>query len=320
MKKIAKYKKNIFNKIIGISRKRDFKKNLQLLVLSLPVMIYVFIFHYLPIGGIVLAFKNYRYDLGVLGSPWVGLKNFEFFFTSDIALRVTFNTVAYNSAFIVFGLIINIIVALLLNEIRNKLAIKFYQTTMFFPTFLSWVVVAFVAYTFMSPGYGMLNRMIEAAGGETRNWFLTPEIWPFVLFFANVWKSMGYGVLINYSVLVGIDKTYYEAASIDGATRFQMAYKISLPFLIPVTIIQFILSVGKIFNADFGLFYQVPQNSPLLYKVTDVIETFVFRALMENAQIGMGAAVGLYKSFVGLILVLITNTIVKKVRKDSALF
>lgn len=177
---------------------------------------------------------------------------------------------------------------------------------------MSWVVVAFVVYAMLSPAYGIMNDIVLFFGGEKVNWYFKAEVWPIILTTSHLWKWMGYGVLINYAVLIGIDKSYYEAAKIDGASKLQMATKISFPLLIPVILIQFILSMGRIFNADFGLFYQIPQDSPILYRTTDVIETYVFRALMEMGDIGMGTAVGLYKSVCGLVIVLITNYIVKK--------
>lgn len=297
-----------------------FKKDFQLWMLAMPVIIYMFLFMYLPIFGMVLAFKDYRYDLGIFGSEWNGFDNFRFFFESEAAFRVTFNTLAYNLTFIVIGMVVNVVVALLLNEVRKKWAIKYFQTTMFFPYFMSWVVVAFIVYAILSPGYGILNDIIVSLGGQKTNWYFKAEVWPYILTLSNIWKWMGYGVLINYAVLIGIDKSYYEAADIDGASRFQMATQISLPLLVPVILIQFILSMGRIFNADFGLFYQVTQDSPILYRTTDVIETYVFRTLMNMGDIGMGTAVGLYKSVCGLIIVLITNAIIKRVRKESALF
>ncbi len=297
------------------------RKNAQLWLLAAPVIIHMFLFHYLPIFGMTLAFKDYRYDLGIFGSEWNGLDNFRFFFfESEAAFRVTFHTLAYNLTFILLGMAVNVFVALLLNEVRKKWAIKYFQTTMFFPYFMSWVVVAFVVYAMLSPAYGIMNDIVLFFGGEKVNWYFKAEVWPIILTTSHLWKWMGYGVLINYAVLIGIDKSYYEAAKIDGASKLQMATKISFPLLIPVILIQFILSMGRIFNADFGLFYQIPQDSPILYRTTDVIETYVFRALMEMGDIGMGTAVGLYKSVCGLVIVLITNYIVKKVRSESALF
>jgi putative aldouronate transport system permease protein len=283
-------------------------------------MIYLFIFHYLPMGGIVVAFKDYRYDKGIFGSKWIGFENFAFFFRSNDAWMVTFNTIAYNMAFIVAGTVISVSVALLLNELRHKLFLKIYQTAMFFPHFLSWVVVAFIAYAFLSPTYGLLNQFLGTLGGGKINWYFKPEIWPYIMVSAGIWKALGVSVLINYAVLVGVDPSYYEAAAIDGASRWQMARYVSVPALIPVTLIQFILAIGHIFHSDFGLFYQVPQNSPILYSTTSVIDTYVFRALTQLNQIGMGAAVGLFQAVVGLLIVIGANAIVRKIRSDSSLF
>ncbi len=302
------------------SRTKSLVKNGELTLLALPAIIYTFLFNYMPMFGLVLAFKDYKFNEGIFGSEWSGFQNFRFFFESDAALRVTVNTLGYNFVFIIIGIVINVIVALLLFEVKNKVSIKTFQTTMFFPYFMSWVVVAFIVYSFLSPSYGIINRVIIALGNEKVNWYFKSEVWPYILTLANTWKWLGYGVLINYAVLIGVDKSYYEAAQIDGASKFQMAMKISVPMMVPVILIQFILSMGRIFNADFGLFYQLTQNSPLLYKTTDVIETYVFRALMDMHDIGMGTAVDLYKSVCGLFIVLITNRIIKKVNPEGALF
>lgn len=299
---------------------KTLKSNYQLLLMAMPVILFLFIFRYLPLGGLVLAFKDFRYDLGIFGSPWNGLKNIEFFFKSDAALQVTFNTIAYNLAFIIFGTIINGLVALLMNEIRNRTAIKIYQTSMVFPYFMSWVIVAFIVYALLSPGYGILNRIIITLEGTPGDWFTDTKIWPAVLIISGLWKYMGYSVLLYYAVLIGIDSSYYEAAKVDGASKLKMVWHISIPFLVPITLIQFILAVGRIFYSDFGLFYQVPQNVSILYKATDVIDTYVFRALMFLNDIGMSTAIGLFQSIVGLILVFAANKAVKSIDDESALF
>jgi putative aldouronate transport system permease protein len=301
-------------------RRHSLSRNIQLFLMASPVLIYLFIFHYLPMGGIIVAFKNYRYDKGIFGSDWAGLKNFKFFFSSNDALLVTFNTIAYNCAFIVLGTLISISVALLLNEIRSKSALKLYQTAMFFPHFLSWVIVSYIVYAFLSPRFGVVNQWIAELGLNKIDWYFSPDLWPYIIIGTGIWKALGVSVMINFAVLVGIDHSYYEAAAIDGASRWQMAKFISLPFLIPVTLIQFIMAVGHIFHSDFGLFYQVPQNSPMLYNTTSVIDTYVFRALTQLNQIGMGAAVGLFQAGVGFIIVLAANAVVKKIRSDSSLF
>src|SRR5690554_4804142 len=209
-------------------------RSIQLFVMASPVLIYLFIFKYLPMGGVIVAFKDYRYDKGIFRSAWVGFENFLFFFKSNDAFTVTFNTVAYNFTFIFLGMIIAILIALLLNELRNKSALKYYQTVMFFPHFLSWVVVAFIGYAFLSSTYGLVNQMLGVFGMEGKNWYFEPAVWPYIIVSSGVWKTLGLGVLINYAVLVGIDKSYYEAASIDGASKWQLAKFVSIPFLIPV--------------------------------------------------------------------------------------
>jgi putative aldouronate transport system permease protein len=311
---IGKPKKNIFG----------LKRDIELLVLALPVLVYLFIFAYLPMGGVIVAFKDYRYDLGIWGSKWVNpiFKNFEFFFKSDRAFNITFNTLAYNFAFIIIGTILSLGVSLLLNEIRSKVAIKFYQTSMFLPYFFSWVVISFVLYAFISPAYGMANSLFQSLGLNTNNIYINAALWPFIILFVGEWKYLGYSVIINYAVLVGVDSSYYEAADVDGATRLQKAWHVSIPFLIPITVIQIILAVGRIFSSDFGLYYLVTQNSVRLYKVVDVIDTYIFRSVMSEStsDIGMGSAIGLFQSVIGFILVIVTNKIVRKINEEASLF
>lgn len=299
---------------------QNISRNAMLLTFTLPVMMYLFLFHYLPMFGVVLAFKDYRYDKGIFGSKWVGLTNFVSFFKTDAAWSITRNTILYNLLFIAIGTLVSVLLALLLNEIRQRTMIKFYQTTMFYPHFLSWVVVAFIGYAFFSSGYGLLNQWLGRIGLQSVDWYLEPKWWPFILVFAAIWKYTGFSTLINYAALLGIDQSYYEAAEIDGASKLQRAWHISIPFLKPVLIIQFLLSIGRIFNADFGLFYQVPMNSVLLNDTTQVIDTFIFHALIDRADIGIGAAVGLFQSSVGLVIVLVTNTIIRKLRPEDSLF
>ena len=296
-----------------------FQKNRQLLILTLPAILYLLIFHYVPIGGLVLAFKNYRYDLGIWGSEWVGLQNFKFVFSSAVG-RILRNTVIYNLTFLVLATIINTTIALLMNELRNKTAIKIYQTSMFFPYFLSWVVVAFIVYAFLSPGYGWVNQILKAVGLEPKQWYSDASVWPGILIFTYNWKGMGYGIILNYAVLVGIDSEYYDAARVDGAGRWKMALHISIPHLIPVTLIQFILGIGGIFGGDFGLFYQVPRNSALLRPTTEVMNTYIFRSLMDSNEIGRSTAAGFLLGILSVIVVLATNKIVKSIDEDYSLF
>lgn len=304
------FKKHLYN----------FKKNKMLLLLTLPMVIYIFIFNYIPMFGIIIAFKNFKYNEGILGSKWVGFKNFEFFFTSPDAWRITRNTLGYNLVFILLDIVVCVGIALLLYEISNHLLLKIYQTIMFIPYFLSWVVVAYIVYAFLNPSSGMLNSIFKHYGIDAINWYTTPFYWIFIFPIAHAWKNMGFGALIYYASLLSIDTEYFEAASIEGASKWQIITKIKLPFLYPLMTILTILAIGRIFNADFGLFYQVSMNSTLLYPTSDVIETYVFRALTVDGNIGMSSAAGVFKSFVGFILVVGTNMVVKKINPENSLY
>lgn len=286
------------------------------------MMIVVSIFSYIPLAGLIVAFKDYSYRDGILSSPFCTpiLKNFEFLFKSPDTFRIIRNTLGYNFAFIILTLIISVTIAILLNEVRSRKALKVYQTTMFIPYFLSWVVISYIVYAFLNPRLGYLNAISASVGGETLDWYNTPQAWVFIITFLQIWKTVGMNVLMYYASLMSIDTSYYEAAAIEGASRWQMIKRITLPMLYPMMIILTILAVGKIMNSDFGLFYQVPMDSKTLYATTDVLETYVYRALIENGNVGMSSAAGFLKSCVGFILVVITNSVVKKVNPDYALY
>lgn len=293
----------------------------QLLVLSLPAVIKVFIFSYLPMVGIVIAFKELNYADGLFKSPWVGFKNFEFFFKSSDAWRITRNTLSMNFMFTVFGTIFAVLVALMLNKIsKDGKMKKFYQTTMFFPYFLSWVVVGFLLESLLKD-YGFINSIFKALNLNTIDFYKSPDYWPAIIQIANIWKTVGYNSLIYSAVLLGIDSTYFEAARIDGATSWQITFKIQLPFLIPMIILMTILSIGNIFRADFGMFYFLPgARNTLTFETTDVIDTYVYRTLQGNGNMSVGAAIGLFQSLVGLILVLLTNYLAKKYDPEYQIF
>lgn len=320
-------KKEVLDPSSGIMiRKRSawevFKKNWTLLALSLPMIIYLFIFNYIPMFGIVLAFKNFNYRQGILGSPWVGFDNFKFFFQSSDMVRVVRNALCYNAVGIFLGVVVSVALALLLFELSNRILLRTYQTLMFIPHLLSWVVVAYMVYAFLNPRAGILNRWLHDYFGYTEsiNWYNDAFKWIFIIPFAYVWKSVGMNALIYYASLMGIDEEYFEAASIEGATRLQIVKNITLPFLYPTVTILTILAIGKIFNSDFGLFYQLPMGSTSILATTDVIETYTFRALMDLGNIGLSSAVGLVQSVVGLILVLLTNWITRKIDPERALY
>jgi len=299
--------------------KRKFKNNMELLVLTLPAVIFYLIFMYTPMFGLVIAFKDYKAPKGILGSAWCGLKNFEFFFGSQDAFRISRNTVGFALLFIAINLITGIVVALLLYEVKSQRALKFYQTTMLLPRFLSWVIVGFITYTLLSPSMGILNKIIELFGGEGVDWYTQIKAWPFILVITNTWKVLGLNCIMYYAALMGVDKALYEAASIDGANRFKQILHVSLPSVKPLAIVLTLLAFGNIFRGDFGLFYIIPRDIGLLYPVTDVIDTYVYRGL-RTGSLSTTAAVGLFQSIVGFVMIMSMNAIVRKVEPDSALY
>lgn len=296
--------------------KQTFIDNIEYYLMSAPALVLVFIFSYIPMFGVVIAFKDFRYDKGILGSTWVGLKNFEFFFSSQDAWRITRNTLCLNAIFIVTSLIAAVVFALVLYEIKRRITIKIYQTIMILPHFLSWVIVGYMLYAFLNPEFGFLNRLLNIK----IDWYSKPEYWPSILIVVNMWKGVGMNCIMYYAALMSIDNSYFEAAALDGASKFQMTRYITIPFLVPLMTILTILHIGNIFRADFGMFYQLTRNVGALYSTTDVIDTYIFRALKNFGDIGMSSAVGLFQSFVGFVLVVTTNHIVNKIEPDNALF
>ncbi len=298
---------------------QTFKDNLELLILTLPAISYFLIFHYIPMFGLVIAFKDYRYHLGILGSKWVGFRHFGFFFQSQDAWRITRNTVSYGAAFIILGIFVAITIALLLYEIRSKIAIKIYQTTMILPRFLSWVIVSYITYTLLNPLHGVLNQILAVLGRPSVQWYTQPQYWPFILTTTHIWNSFGMSSIIYYAALMGIDPTLFEAATIDGANRWQQTWHISIPSLTPLMTILSILAIGNLFRGDFGLFYQIPRDVGVLYPATDIIDTYVFRGL-RSGNISMTTAIGFFQSVMGLILVVGSNIIIRRIKPENALF
>ena len=296
------------------------KKELTLLLLALPCIVWVIIFSYLPMVGTVIAFKNYRFDLGIFGSEWIGFKNFDFFFKSGNALRLSTTTVGYNLIFIALLLIVPVIISLMLYEVTGRKNLKYFQTTMFFPYFLSWVVVAYMAYCFLNPRLGILNSFMAGFGIKSFDWYSKPFYWYFILPLANTWKFMGYYILFYYAALMSIDKELIEAAQIDGASKFKQILNISIPSLKPLMLMLTILALGRIMRADFGLFYQLPMDSPLLIQATDVLDTYLYRAVTQSSEFGISSAVGLYQSVVGFVMILTANAIIRKIDSENAIF
>lgn len=299
---------------------KDFKKNAELLLLCLPAIVKILVFSYLPMIGILIAFQDYRAADGLFYSQWVGFENFEFFFKSVDAWRVTRNTIGLNFIFIVTGIVVSVGVAILLYEISGKIMRRYYQSILFFPYFISWILASQMLLTLIGARSGLLNIMIHNLGWDKIDFYTNPVYWPFILTLVNLWKSTGYYALIYYAVLTGIDREFFEAAKIDGASRLQTIRHITLPFLKPMIIIMAILSIGGIMRADFGLFFFVPLDQGMLYPATDVIDTYIFRALREMGDFGMSTAVGLFQSMVGLILVIVTNWAAKKHDSSQGLF
>lgn len=290
-------------------------------LMLLPGIIYLLINNYLPMTGIVMAFKKYNFKDGIYGSPNVGFDNFKFLFQTKDAWIITRNTLAYNLVFIVLGTIVAITIAILLNEVRSSKLKKIYQTIILLPFLISIVIVSYLVYAFLNQETGFINSSIlKFFGVEPISWYTTAKYWPVILVVVYLWKSFGYNCILYYSNLVGIDRGYYEAASIDGATHWQQTLHITIPCLKPTIIILTLLNISKIFYSDFGLFYQVPMNQGALIDVTNTIDTYVYRGLMQSNNIGMTAAAGLYQAFVGFVLVVVANLIVRKVDEDSALF
>ena len=303
------------------TKKRSLNRGLtaQLSLLTIPGIVLIIIFHYLPMFGIVIAFKDYNLSKGIFGSAWCGLKNFEFFFKSMDATRIIRNTLGYGVLFTCVSMMCHVALALLLFEVKNRAALKTYETLMILPHFMSWVVVGYISYVYLSPETGVLNSIIAALGGEKIKWYSDPKYWPYILTFVNTWKGVGMGCVVYYAGLMGIDMGIFEAAEIDGATKWQKIKYISIPSLIPIITIMLIMSIGGIIRGDFGLFYQIPRDVGLLYPTTDVIETYVFRGL-RGGNMATSTAVGLFQSVVGFILVIATNAIVKRIESDNALF
>lgn len=308
-----------------MARKRLSKDDAELTVMAVPTLIWFLLFCFLPMLGVLIAFKDFRISGGgfidsFLKSPWVGFQNFRFLFSTGEALTITRNTILYNLVILMLDVVVPVSFALMLHELRNQKAAKVYQTILFLPYFLSWVVVSSFLYAFLSPDKGIVNHLLAGAGKPTVSWYTETKPWPFLLVFIRVWKEMGYGTVIYLASLTGIDTTYYEAAVLDGANKRQQILHITLPMLKPIVVVMMIMAMGKIFNASFGLFYQVPRDSGALYSVTSVIDTYVYRAMTGMGEIGMSAAAALFQSVMGMLMLLGSNWIVGKVDNENALF
>lgn len=298
----------------------EFKKNKALFAMLIPATAIIIIFAYLPMSGLVLAFKNYRFDLGVFGSEWNGIENFRYLFSSGTGLLITKNTILYNLVNLITSQILAIVIAIFVSEINKKLFKKVSQSLIFLPYFISWVIVGTFVYAIFNYETGLLNNMITSAGGEAINVYSMPGIWPVIICCFNAWKWCGYNSVIYIAAITGVDAEIYEAASVDGATIAQRIKNITLPSIFPTVITMLLLNVGRILRGDFEMFYQIVGNNGQLYNATDVIDTYVFRSLLQSSNLGMSAAASFYQSLLCFIIIMIVNTVVKHVNEDYALF
>ncbi|KEQ24946.1 ABC transporter permease [Paenibacillus tyrfis] len=298
---------------------REITRNRQLYILAVPGMIFLAIFSYIPMLGHLIAFQRFQPVKGIWGSQWVGFDNFKFFFGGHDWLRVTFNTVYLNLLFLIFGIGIAIVLAIIVNEVRSALIKKLSQSFIFLPYFISWLVVSLMMLAFMSTE-GLVNNLLKSAGIDGVNWYQSVHLWPFLLTLVYIWKFSGYYSIIFLAAIVGISSEYYESAKIDGATRFQQIVHITIPSIRSVIVVLMLLGVGRIFFGDFGMIYGIIGDNSILYPTTDVIDTYSFRALRQLGNFGMSSAVVLYQSMMGLVTILIFNRIAKKIDPDSSLF
>jgi len=298
---------------------QTFIKFIPVYLMALPGLVYLFINNYMPLPGLVLAFKQYSAKKGIYGSKFVGFKNFKFLFGSD-GWIITRNTLAYNFVFILLGTSCAIAVAIILSEMTGKFK-NVLQSILILPHMISSVITSYLVYGFLAPDTGFINKTIlPLFGAEPIEWYLEQKYWPFIIVIVSLWRSVGYNCIVYLSTIMGFDRSYYEAATIDGAGKLQQIFKITLPLLKPTIVMLTMMAIGRIFYSDFGLFYQVPMNQGALFPVTQTIDTYVYRGLIQLGNISLSAAAGFYQSCVGFVLVLSSNLLVRKLDRDSALF
>lgn len=301
--------------------KAKWKKYAPLFLLMIPGLAYLIINNYLPMFGMIIAFKDINYAKGILGSDWIGFKNFEYLFKTTDAYIITRNTILYNVLFILINTVGAIATAILLNEVRKKFFQRFYQSIIILPHLISMVIVSYLVYAMLSSDTGFINNTIlPIFGMDNISWYSEKQYWPYILTIVNIWKGVGFLSVVYLASIISIDPEYYEAATLDGASRWQQIRTITLPLIMPVITMMTLLAIGRIFYSDFGLFYQVPMDSGVLAETTNVIDTYVYRALMNLGDVGMSSAAGVYQSIVGFVLVIVSNYIVRKYNKENALF
>lgn len=327
MYELTQQKHSKLNKLSSKTRKlltrRNFGKYFTMFLMALPGIAHIVLFKYVTLPYALIAFKNFRAVDGLWGSQWVGLKNFNFLFGMvGKGWQMVRNVVLYNTAFIILGTLIGLALAVFLAEVYGSKMSKFYQTSLFFPQFISWVIISFVGYAFLHKSNGMINGVLTSIGQEPINWYNSPQYWPVIITLTHLWRNLGMSTVVYLAGILRINTEYFEAASIDGASKWQQVIYITIPSLVPLISVLTLLSIGSIFFADPGLFYQVPRQyvNPALIKSTEVIDTYVLRALRGGGQLELAAAAGVYQSVVGFIMVVVANWVVRKIDPESALF
>ncbi len=299
---------------------RTLAQNRTLILMCLPAILFFFVFSYMPMPGAYIAFTNFQYDKGIFASPFVGLKNFEFLFRSGQLGLLLKNTVLYNLAFIILGNVLQLAFAILLNEVHVKVYKKTAQSIMFLPYFISDVLVSLLVYNLINYDYGFISNLVRSLGGDMPKVYQNAGAWPFIIVLVHLWKSTGYGTVVYFAAITGMDSSMMEAAQIDGASTWQRIRYITLPTLKPTVIILFLFAIGGILKGNFGLFYNLVGNNSMLFKTTDIIETYVYRSMMNSFNFSQSSAVGLFQSVVGFFIVLGANAFVKHLDPDYALF
>lgn len=298
-----------------VVRGHRFQRNVTWFLMALPALLWLFIFKYLTLFGIWIAFTEYRVRRGVFGSEFVGLENFQFLFATETAWRATRNTILLNLMFIFFGAVFALFVAWLLYEVYSSRLTRYYQTLLLLPRFVSWVVVSYFVYALLATENGLINITLRNLGLEGLSWYSTPDYWPVILLIISLWSGVGFGSLIYLSGMLAIDSQLYEAARIDGANRWRQFRSITFPIILPLVVINVLLSMAYIMNADFGLFFQVTRDQPLLYATTDVLDTYIYRSLTVTQNVSMAAAAQFYQSIVGFLLVIFFNWVVRRIER-----
>ena len=295
-------------------------QNKTLLLMCVPAIVFFFVFSYMPMPGAYIAFTNFQYNKGIWASPFVGMQNFKFLFQSGQLGLLLRNTILYNLAFIVLGNVLQLTFAILLNEVQSKRYKKVTQSMMFLPYFISDVLVSLLVYNLLNYDYGFISNLVRALGGEMPKVYQMAGAWPIIIVLVNLWKGTGYGTVVYFAAITGMDSSMLEAAQIDGANGFQRIRYIILPTLKPTVVILFLFAIGGILKGNFGLFYNLVGNNSMLFGTTDIIETYVYRSMMNSFNFSQSSAVGLFQSVVGFFIVIGANAFVKKLDSDYALF